>query len=314
MLSCIAADSAPGRALPGELTREEALALAEQIVAAKVPYVMLCGGEPTIVPYFWELADVLSRGGTLIKIETNGQKPFPAERLSLEAVRSVQISIDGATAATYAKMRPGGELSLARAACEAVHKAGLPLEITFAPTRLNIHEAEAVIALALGLGAFRFNTGKLMRLGTAAKLWERLECSSQQYEEYLTLLELKELELKGRLELCFRRGNNAHFSAARRRAKPAFPDSGVTVCARSSLWSARPWKSVRTNASSLWRWVRVSRNFARTVTSRGCNWPRRCGCRNRRSTPMSQATGACRYRHCRRWRASAGRRRSCSSI
>ena len=205
-LACLhcCTDSAPGRALPGELTREEALGLAGQIIAAKVPYVMLCGGEPTIVPYFWELADVLSRGGTLIKIETNGQKPFPAERLSPEAVRSVQISIDGATQDTYGKMRPGGELSLALAACEAVHKAGLPLEITFAPTRLNIHEAEAVIALALGLGAFRFNTGKLMRLGTAAKLWERLECSSQQYEEYLTLLELKERELKGRLELCFR--------------------------------------------------------------------------------------------------------------
>ena len=37
--------------------------------------------------------------------------------------------------------------------------AGLPLEVTFAPTRLNIHEAEAVIERARGFGAFRFNTG-----------------------------------------------------------------------------------------------------------------------------------------------------------
>ena len=38
---------------------------------------------------------------------------------------------------------------------------------------LNIHEAEAVIARARELGAFRFNTGKLMRIGTAARLLEQ---------------------------------------------------------------------------------------------------------------------------------------------
>ena len=45
-----------------------------------------------------------------------------------------------------------------------------PLEITFAPTRLNIHEAEDVIERARSLGAFRFNTGRLMRIGTAARM------------------------------------------------------------------------------------------------------------------------------------------------
>ena len=54
-------------------------------------------------------------------------------------------------------------------------RAGLPLEVTFAPTRLNIHELPAVIERARALGAFRFNTGKLMRIGTAARLWDRLE-------------------------------------------------------------------------------------------------------------------------------------------
>ena len=73
----------------------------------------------------------------------------------------------------------GGDLAKVLATCRAVRAAGLPLEITFAPTKLNIHEADAVIALALELGAFRFNTGELMRLGTAAKLWDRLEPSAR---------------------------------------------------------------------------------------------------------------------------------------
>lgn len=199
-------DSAPGRALPGELNRDEALRLAQEIVSADVPYVMLVGGEPTLVPHFYETAEALGRGGVFLKIETNGQNfsDSQARRLASLPIRSIQISLDGATQATYGRMRPGASLEAAHNACRAVRRAGLPLEITFAPTRLNLAEAEAVIAMAWELGAFRFNTGRLMRLGTAAKLWERLESSEQDYEKFYTLLERKEAELSGQMELCFR--------------------------------------------------------------------------------------------------------------
>jgi MoaA/NifB/PqqE/SkfB family radical SAM enzyme len=85
------------------------------------------------------------------------------------------------------------------ASCRAVRAAGLPLEITFAPTRLNIHEAEAVIALAVELGAFRYNTGQLMRLGTAAKLWDRLEPSAEQYAAFRLMLDQR----RAPIELCY---------------------------------------------------------------------------------------------------------------
>ena len=89
----------------------------------------------------------------------------------------MQISLDGDTEATYARQRVGASLAAAHAACRAVRAAGMPLEITFAPTRINLHEAEQVIERARSLGAFRFNTGRLMRIGTAARLWDRLEPS-----------------------------------------------------------------------------------------------------------------------------------------
>ena len=60
----------------------------------------------------------------------------------------------------------------------------MPLEITFAPTRINIHEAELVIERARSLGAFRFNTGRLMRIGTAARLWDKLEPTERQYRDF----------------------------------------------------------------------------------------------------------------------------------
>lgn len=236
-LACLhcCTDSAPGRALPGELSREEALDLADQIIAAQVPYVMLCGGEPTIVPHFWPLAETLGRGGVWLKIETNGQSPLNFEALKRLPIRSVQVSLDGATQAVYGKMRPGGSLEAALRTCRQLRQAGLPLEVTFAPTRLNIHEAPEVIALALELGAFRFNTGRLMRLGTAAKLWDRLENSSQDYDKYLRLLERKEKELAGRLELCFRPFDLEEELAARRREPSGtllvLPDGRVKAAA-----------------------------------------------------------------------------------
>ena len=83
-----------------------------------------------------------------------------------------------------------------------MREAGLPLEITFAPTRLNIHEAGAVIERARALGAFRFNTGRLMRIGTAARLWDRLEPAAGQYRDFRRLLARMATRLAGELELC----------------------------------------------------------------------------------------------------------------
>ena len=199
-LACLhcCTDSAPGKALPHELSRERALKLAGEIVAAGVPYAMIVGGEPTLVPHFVEVCRALSDGGVLLKIETNGMNFDPAPLKGMQ-IRSIQISLDGATQETYAKQRPGGDLAKVLATCRAVVAAGLPLEITFAPTRLNIHEAEAVIRLAADLGAFRFNTGQLMRLGTAAKLWDRLEPTAEQYASFRSMLDA----CRAPVELCY---------------------------------------------------------------------------------------------------------------
>ncbi|MGO9514802.1 MAG: radical SAM protein [Steroidobacteraceae bacterium] len=207
-LSCVhcCTESAPGKRLASELNAGEALGLAEELIRSEVPYVMLCGGEPLVVPHFFGIAETLGKAGIHLKIETNGQRfdAAAAERLAHLPVRSIQISLDGASEAVYGRQRPGGSLARAHAACRAARSAGLPLEVTFAPTRLNIHEAEAVIEQASALGAFRFNTGKLMRIGTAARLWNRLEPDAEQYGHFRRMLERRS-ERRGddTLELCF---------------------------------------------------------------------------------------------------------------
>lgn len=198
-------DSAPGKRLPDELDAEEAMRVVDEIARNQVPYVMLCGGEPLVVPHFFRIAEALGAAGVQLKIETNGQRldAGVVERLARLPVRSIQVSLDGDSQEVYERQRPGGSLAKAHAACRAVRAAGLPLEITFAPTRLNLHEAGAVVRRAHALGAFRFNTGKLMRVGTAARLWERLEPAAAQYRDFRGLLERESRNLGGQMEFCY---------------------------------------------------------------------------------------------------------------
>jgi MoaA/NifB/PqqE/SkfB family radical SAM enzyme len=204
-LACLhcCTDSAPGKRLPDELSREEALRVADEILANCVPYVMLCGGEPLVCPHFFEIAERLGAAGVELKVETNGQKLDAAavRRLAALPIRSIQVSLDGDTAEVYARQRPGGSLEKAHAACRAVAEAGLPLEITFAPTRLNIHEAEAVIERARAFGAFRFNTGRLMRIGTAARHWGRVEPTNEEYATFRAVLGRQ--AVRPGMEMCF---------------------------------------------------------------------------------------------------------------
>ena len=198
-------ESAPGKALPDELDASEAMRLVDDIVECGVPYVMLCGGEPLVVPHFLAVAEALGRAGVQLKIETNGQAldATLVRRLAHLPIRSIQVSLDGDTQDVYAAQRPGASLAKAHAACHAVRDAGLPLEVTFAPTRLNIHEAQAVIDRARSLGAFRFNSGQLMRVGTAARLWTRLEPTAAQYRDYRGTLARAALAVEPPLELCY---------------------------------------------------------------------------------------------------------------
>jgi MoaA/NifB/PqqE/SkfB family radical SAM enzyme len=204
-LACLhcCTESAPGKRLPDELDRDEAMRVAREIIRNEVPYVMLCGGEPLVAPHFFELAEALGAAGIQLKIETNGQRldDETARRLARLPVRSIQVSLDGDSQEVYERQRPGGSLARAHAAGRAVRAAGMPLEVTFAPTRLNLHEAPAVIRRARELGAFRFNSGRLMRVGTAARHWPRLAPPEQAWQDFQTLLR-REAQAGG-MEICF---------------------------------------------------------------------------------------------------------------
>jgi MoaA/NifB/PqqE/SkfB family radical SAM enzyme len=177
-------ESGPDRAWSDELTRDEALDLTRRIIAFGVPYVAFGGGEPLKAPHCWEIFEILSNAGVVLKIETDGHyiDDNAADRLAALGAQCVQISVDGATAATHEQVRPGSRFKAATTAIERLASRRLAPQLVFVPNRLNIHEAVAAYSLAAELGCDAFVTGPMMRIGRAAANWDRIACSDDAWQ------------------------------------------------------------------------------------------------------------------------------------
>jgi MoaA/NifB/PqqE/SkfB family radical SAM enzyme len=183
-------ESGPDKAWGDELRRDEALELARSIIALGIPYVAFGGGEPLGVPYCWELFELLAHAGVALKLETDGSHidDAAADRLSALAIQCVQISVDGATAATHERVRPGSSFAAATTAIERLAVRGLAPQFVFVPTRFNVHEIVAAYDLAVALGCGAFVTGPMMRIGRAAAEWDRIACSDEDWQRAVDAL------------------------------------------------------------------------------------------------------------------------------
>lgn len=189
---CIACceDSGPDKAWRDELRRDEAIDLARRVGEFGIAYAAFGGGEPLGVPHCWELFDILAANGVALKIETDGSHvdAAAADHLAELKVRCIQISVDGATAATHARVRPGSSFESAIGAIERLAARGLEPQFVFVPTRFNLHEIVAAFDLAAALGCGAFVTGPLMRLGRAARNWQSVAASNEDWRRAVNAL------------------------------------------------------------------------------------------------------------------------------
>jgi MoaA/NifB/PqqE/SkfB family radical SAM enzyme len=177
-------ESGPDKGWADELTAAEALRVARQIADSGIPYVAFGGGEPLQAEHSWDIFEVLAAAGVELKLETDGSRidEAAADRLAALKVQCIQISVDGATAATHERVRPGSSFAAACAAITRLVKRGLQPQFVFTPTRINLPEMIAAYDLAGSLGCSAFVTGPLMRIGRAAAAWTHIACGQEDWQ------------------------------------------------------------------------------------------------------------------------------------
>ncbi len=175
-LACVHCLSSSGRRDPRELSTAEAMAVIDELAALQVFYVNIGGGEPTIRSDFYELVDHAVASGVGVKFSTNGSTidASRAARLAGSDYIDVQISIDGATAATNDPIRGEGSYAMARRAMNHLAVADFgPFKISVVVTRTNVGELDDFEALAASYGA-QLRLTRLRPSGRGAEVWHDL--------------------------------------------------------------------------------------------------------------------------------------------
>ena len=189
-LACVHCLSSSGRRDPRELTTAELFAVVDELAAMQVFYVNIGGGEPTLRPDFWELLDYCVANKVGVKFSTNGSRitPATAARIAATDYVDVQISIDGADAATNDAVRGDGSFATATAAMERLAVAGMRgFKVSVVVTRENADQLDDFVALASRYDA-QLRLTRLRPSGRGADVWDRLHPSAEQQQRLYSWL------------------------------------------------------------------------------------------------------------------------------
>jgi radical SAM protein with 4Fe4S-binding SPASM domain len=192
-----------------ELSRDEILDVANDIVELRLPLVTLTGGEPLLRDDFWDLAGRLVGGGVKVAVSTNGTliSEDTATRLAKLGVSYVGISLDSVNPQFHDMFR-GVKGAFARAlrGVESSLKAGVPVGLRMTLTRYNIGEAIPLLELARSIGVKRIAFYLIDMTGRAKGNPDLLPTREQLVEFVDSMIRVSE-ELNGDPEVLVVRGN-----------------------------------------------------------------------------------------------------------
>ena len=181
-LACVHCLSSSGRRDPRELTTSELFGVVDELEAMQVFYVNIGGGEPTLRPDFWDLLDYCVDHRVGVKFSTNGSRitSRAAERVAASDYVDVQISIDGADAATNDAVRGPGSFDVATTAMRNLADAGFAgFKVSVVVTRHNVDQLDDFAALAASYDA-QLRLTRLRPSGRGADVWDELHVTAEQ--------------------------------------------------------------------------------------------------------------------------------------
>jgi len=183
-----------GRAVEGELTADEALGVADQLVALGTRLVVLTGGEPTMYAGWKSVARRLADGGVRVRLFSSGDLNARALKQALDAgVTEFALSLDGPRK-IHDQLRPahglfrGSSYEHTVAALELLVERGLPVRVVTTASRINIPHLDRLHAIVHGLGVKRWQINLCQATGRAREHLKELMPEPEQLEAIVALL------------------------------------------------------------------------------------------------------------------------------
>lgn len=212
----------PSETATGELTTDECLRIAEEILEVNpAPMFILSGGEPLLRDDLAQIARFASSRGATVVVGTNGTLLTTERIAELKAagVTGFAISVDSLIAKHHDNFRHGaGALEATTAAIQRLRDQRLDFIVQTTITKGNRAELRGLIAWAAEQGAVSFNAYFLVPTGRGARL---SDLSAEEYESVLSELVEEHQKYLGRMLV--RSKCAPHFMRHVHRAAPESP-------------------------------------------------------------------------------------------
>jgi heme b synthase len=172
---------------PGELDTQQCLRLLDDIAAFSKPIIILTGGEPLLREDIYEIADYGTKKGLRVVLATNGTflTPEIVSKMRQAGIQRVSVSIDGQNAERHDAFRGvQGAFDAAMHGIEMLKQGGLEFQINTTITQQNLNQIEAILELAITLGAAAHHIFLLVPTGRGKDLGNQ-SISAEAYEKTL---------------------------------------------------------------------------------------------------------------------------------
>ena len=189
------------------LTLNQWMKIAEETYEAGTLYLLLTGGEPTLLPEFWKFYEKLVQMGFLVSINTNGSRldAQAIELLKALPPRRINITLYGANDTTYERLcGVSGVFSKVEKAICLLKNAGIQVKLNCSLTPYNVCDLEQIIRFArdqeliLDIASYMFPPirrdismiGKNERFTPQEAAWYRMKAyhlqnGDEKYREFL---------------------------------------------------------------------------------------------------------------------------------
>jgi len=219
-----------------ELNTRECFGLIKKLKKNNILWIELQGGEPLIRDDFLKIVEKIKIEGLNVKIATNGTliSESIVEKLSKfldPKDDSLQISLDGSSAAINDKIRGKGSFEKTINGIKICQRFGLKYSINMTLMDENIHDAFNVYKLIYGIGgADRFSFFTLMKVGRGKRL--NFDLINEGIKQYIKIKEfekrVKKPSVRGYL------GYEKHIPGYKQVAEKVFQGKSIPVANRNS--------------------------------------------------------------------------------